>query len=115
MKLILQNGYPSPWPEGIEDEEGEGYAAAAAGVGLTLEGVIHFEWKYTVTVEFKDRESYDKAQAITGWKRWSTDDGLVLAADTHAGEGYGHPAIVVNVPYEEHPKTAYCGFILMED
>ena len=30
MKLVLQNGYPSPWPEGIEDEEGEGYAAAAA-------------------------------------------------------------------------------------
>lgn len=115
MRLILQNGYPSPWPEGVEDEEGEGYAAAAAGVGLTLEGVIHFEWKYTVTVEFRDRESYDKAQAITGWKRWSADDGLVLEADTHAGEGYGHPAIVANVPYEEHPKTAYCGFMLVAD
>ena len=113
MKLILQNGYPSPWPEGIEDEEGEGYAAAAFGVELRLEGVVHFEWKYTVTVEFKDRESYEKAQTITGWKRWSADDGLVLEAETNAGEGYGHPAIVANVPYEEHPKTAYCGFMLV--
>ena len=112
MKLILQNGYPSPWPKEIEDEEGEGYAAAAAGVELKLEGVIHFEWKYTITVEFKDREAYEKAKAITGWKDWG--GGLILEADTHAGEGYGHPAIVANVPYEEHPKTAYCGFILVE-
>ena len=111
MKLILQNGYPSPWPKEIEDEEGEGYAAAASGVGLTLEGVIHFEWKYTITVEFKDRESFDKAKAATGWTSWSD---LILEADTHAGEGYGHPAIVANVPYGEHPKTAYCGFILVE-
>ena len=110
MKLILQNGYPSPWFEvmGL----GERYAEAAAGVSLTLEGVIHFQWLHTVTVEFRDRESYNKARAITGWKDWG--DGLVLEADTRAGEGYGHPAIVANVPYEEHPKTAYCGFILVE-
>lgn len=25
------------------------------------------------------------------------------------------PAIVANVPYEEHPKTAYCGFMLVAD
>ena len=112
MKLILQNGYPSPWPKEIEDEEGEGYAAAAFGVELKLEGVVHFEWKYTVTVEFKDRESYEKAKAATGWTSWG--GGLILEADTHAGEGYGHPAIVANVPYGEHPKTAYCGFILVE-
>jgi hypothetical protein len=37
-----------------------------------------------------------------------------LEAETHAGEGYGHPAIVANVPYGEYPKTAYCGFILVE-
>lgn len=24
-------------------------------------------------------------------------------------------AVIDNVPYEEHPKTAYCGFMLMED
>ena len=113
MKLILQNGYPSPWPEGIEDEEGEGYAYAAPVVDLKLEGVVHFEWKHYLTVEFKDLEAYEKAKTITGWKKWGY--GLVLEAETHAGEGYGHPAIVANVPYGEHPKTAYCGFMLMED
>lgn len=112
MKLILQNGYPSPWPEGIEDEEGEGYAKEAAGITLEIEGVRHFEWLHTVTIEFEDFESFEKARGQTGWKRWGTD--LVLEADTHAGEGYGHPAIVANVPYEDHPKTAYCGFMLLE-
>ena len=111
MKLILQNGYPSPWPEGIEDEEGEGYAYAAPVVDLKLEGVVHFEWKHYLTVEFRDLEAYEKAKTITGWKKWGY--GLVLEAETHAGEGYGHPAIVANVPYEEHPKTAYCGFMLV--
>lgn len=112
MKLILKNGYPSPWPKEIEDEEGEGYAAAAFGVELRLEGVVHFEWKYTVTVEFKDRESYEKAKAATGWTKW---EGLTLEAPVNALEGYGHPAIVAAVPYEQFPSTAYCGFILVED
>ena len=111
MKLILQNGYPSPWFEvtGL----GEKYAEAAAGVSLTLEGVRHFQWLHTVTIEFKDFESYEKARNLTGWKCWGTD--LVLEAETCADEGYGHPAIVANVPYGEHPKTAYCGFILVGD
>ena len=44
MKLILQNGFPSPWPEGISEDEAEGIATDAPGVRLTLDGVIHFEW-----------------------------------------------------------------------
>ena len=112
MKLILQNGYPSPWPKEIEDEEGEGYAAAAPGVTLAIEGVIHFEWKYTITVEFRDPESYEKAKSLTGWTKW---EGLTLEVPVNALEGYGHPAIVAAVPYEQFPSTAYCGFILVGD
>ena len=112
MKLILQNGYPSPWPEEIKDEEGEGYSAAAAGVSLVIEGVVHFEWKYTITVEFRDLESYEKARSRTGWTNW---EGLTLEASVNVLEGYGHPAIVATVPYEHFPSTAYCGFMLVED
>lgn len=112
MKLILQNGYPSPWPKETEDEEGEGYAAAAPGVTLVIEGVVHFEWKYTITVEFRDPESYKKAKSLTGWTNW---EGLTLEAHVNALEGYGHPAIVAAVPYEQFPSTAYCGFILAGD
>lgn len=113
MKLILENGFPSPWPESIPEDEAEGIATDAPGVRLILDGVVHFEWKYTITVEFKDLESYEAAKKITGWKPWGTE--LILEAPFSCAEGYEHPAILADVPYEEHPRTAYCGFILAED
>ena len=111
MKLTLLNGYPSPWPE-VPSIDADSFAEAAGGVTLEIEGVRHFEWLHAVTIEFEDFESYEKAHSLTGWKRWGTD--LVLEARTCADEGYGRPAIVANVPYKDHPKTAYCGFMLSE-
>ena len=111
MKLVLQNGYPSPWPE-MPDYD-ERFALAAPSVTLEIDGVVHFEWKHTITVEFKDRESYKAAKQTTGWQPW--DSGLVLVAPSSAEEGYEHPAILADVPYEEHPRTAYCGFMLLGD
>lgn len=104
MNLVLINGYPYPFPDGLPETEQEEISQAAAGVQLVLEGVTHFEWLHTVTVEFKDLLSFTNAKAATGWKDWSTTE-LVLEATTSAADGYGHPAIVVN-------DVAYCGFIL---
>lgn len=112
MKLILMNGYPSPYPVAPSIDGAGNFVEAAGGITLTIEGVRHFDWLHTVTVEFEDFESFEKARGQTGWKRWDTD--LVLEAETNPEEGYAHPAIVANVPYDNHPKTAYCGFILME-
>lgn len=108
MKLRLINGYPSPWPETPDYDER--FALAASSVKLELEGVVHFEWLHTVTVEFADPDSYEKALSLTGWQPWG--DGLVLEAASSAEEGYRHPAIICSVPYEDHPRTAYCGFML---
>jgi hypothetical protein len=113
MILTLQNGYPSPWPKDLLPSEADGYAEAAGGVRLTLHGVVHFEWKHTITVEFKDHESYEAAKAATGWKPW--DAALILEAPFDCTEGYEHPAILADVPYEDAPRTAYCGFMLTED
>ena len=112
MKLTLMNGYPSPYPVALSIDDADSFAEAAGGITLTIEGVRHFEWKHTVTIEFEDFESFEKARDQTGWKRWGTD--LILEAETSPKEGYDHPAIVADVPYDNYPKTAYCGFILME-
>jgi hypothetical protein len=102
MKLVLMNGYPFPFPEGFDTEK-EGYDCR--DFNLEIEGVMHFEWLHTVTVEFEECEDYDKAKALTSWERWSD---CVLEAKTSRDDGYNHPAIIV------HDK-AYCGFILVED
>jgi len=105
MKLRLINGYPYPFPSHLPEDEQEAISTEAPGVQLTLEGVTHFEWMHTVTVEFDLWGHYCEAREKTGWKRWSDS---VLEAPTSAGDGYGHPAIIVG-------NMAYCGFILEND
>jgi hypothetical protein len=102
MLLTLQNGYPFPYPTHLTDAEQEVHSEAAGGKRLVLEGVSHFQWLHTVTVEFVDHNAMLTAQKATGWEIWS---GLVLEAKTSSEDGYTHPAIVAR-------NMAYCGFIL---
>ncbi|WP_342051255.1 MULTISPECIES: hypothetical protein [unclassified Cupriavidus] len=104
MKLILTNGYPFPYPEGATEAQMEEWAGEAAGITLTLEGVEHFEWKHTLTVEFFTAEAMCNAMRETGWQFW--DEGMfVLEAGTSGKDGYDHPAIIAG-------GRAYCGFVL---
>lgn len=101
MKLLLQNGYVYPCPpsgetEGWNSNEHE----------LELSDVCHFEWKHTITVEFKNHAAAEAAYRLTGW-RWWDNDGLILEAAYSVQDGYEHPAICTK-------DMAYCGFILQE-
>jgi len=101
MKLILQNGYPYPCPaEGTPDDYD------ARDYELILDDVCHFEWKHTVTVEFKSHDAAHAARELTSW-RWWDNDGLILEAAIDEQDGYAHPAICTK-------DMAYCGFILKE-
>ncbi len=105
MKLLLSSGYPYPYPEGLTTEEQEAIANDAPSVTLTLEGVVHFEIKHTVTVEFVDREAAEVARKLTGWKNWGAF-GPVLEANT--GEGYDFPALIAS-------DKEYCSITLLEN
>jgi hypothetical protein len=105
MRLILQNGYPFPYPTGLSEAESDKISDAAMGKTFEINGIHHFEMKHTLTVEFVDQESYEISQELTGWKRWCDH---TLEATTSGPDGYGHPAIIVK-------DTAYCGFILKEE
>ena len=117
MKLILQNGYPAPWPKDKPQDVLDAYGEEAAGVTLTLEGVIYFQWLHVLLVEFESREAAEKAKALTGWTWWDewTDVPCTLEARTSPEDGYAHPAIVAAQAYDGVPNTAYCGFLLLKD
>lgn len=102
MSLILQNGYPYPYPEGITDEQADQYADEAMSHTLEIHGVKCFEWKHELTIEFVDYESFCRALDVTGWAHY---DHIVLSAPYSAKDGYNHPAIIVG-------DKAYCGFIV---
>jgi hypothetical protein len=104
MLLTLQNGYPFPYPTDLSDAEQDDIADEAAGYSVDIPGVVHFEWKHTVTVEFDGLLSANAARDATGWETWGNDP-KILEAKTSAADGYGHPAIIIG-------PTAYCGFML---
>jgi hypothetical protein len=104
MNLILSNGYPFPYPDGLSEAQQEEISQAAPSYRLVVAGVTHFEQKYTTTVQFRDTDTYHTALAVTGWKPWSP---LVLEAPTSAADGYDYPAIIVG-------NVAYCGYQLVE-
>jgi hypothetical protein len=105
MRLILLNGYPFPYPQGLTEAESDAINDAAKDKSFEINGIFHFEWLHTLTIEFVDQESYETSQELTGWQRWADH---TLEATTSGPEGYGHPAIIVK-------DTAYCGFILKEE
>jgi hypothetical protein len=104
MNLILSNGYPFPYPDGLTEAQQEEISLAAPSYRLVVAGVTHFEQKFTTTAQFRDNDAYATALAITGWKPWSP---LVLEAPTSAADGYDYPAIIVG-------NVAYCGYQLVE-
>ena len=105
MRLRLTNGYPYPWPDHLPEAEQEAISLVAPGNQFRIEGVKHFEWLHTVTVEFEEDWQLFKARDATGWGIWSD---CILEAPTSASDGYDHPAIIVG-------NMAYCGFILEND
>jgi hypothetical protein len=104
MNLILSNGYPFPYPDGLSEAQQQEISQAAPSYRLVVAGVTHFEQKYTTTVQFRDTDTYHTALAVTGWEPWSP---LVLEAPTSAADGYDYPAIIVG-------NVAYCGYQLVE-
>ena len=106
MNLILQNGYPYPYPEHLSDDEQAVLSHEATDLdnSLTIAGVVHFEWKYTITVEFASHEQAKTAMAQTGW-RWWDQGGVILEAASSSKDGYDQSAIITG-------NKAYCGFIL---
>lgn len=107
MRLILTHGYPYPFPESLSEAEEETISANASNVRLELEGVVHFEWLHTITVQFASREEADCARSVAGWEWWD-EASHILEAPSNVDEGYNHPAILA----ENH---AYCGFQLVAD
>lgn len=110
MKLILTNRYPFPFPPDLTAEEQETVSNNATDHDLTLDGVIHFQWLHTLTVEFKDEGHLAEAVERTGWKPWGDDkDRFILEAATSRLDGYdSHPAVIVR-------NEAWCGAMIVAD
>ena len=67
MQLFLENGYPYPLPEGFDFES---YDSRSHSV--VIEDVCHFEWRYTLTIEFETLDACDRAAQRSGcWTPWS--------------------------------------------
>lgn len=103
MILHLDQGYPKPFP--TNPIEAEAATNDAPNHTIQLDGVVHFEWKHTVTVQFDTAEHATVAQLKTGWRTWYGPD-FILEAETSPEDGYAHPAIVA-------AGKAYCGFRLL--
>jgi hypothetical protein len=107
MRLILKNGYPFPYNLDLSQAEQDKIADEAASHTLEIEGVTHFEWLHTLTIEFDGLLSANRARDRTGWETWGSNP-RVLEAKWSPEDGYHHPAIVVG-------ERAYCGFVLLAD
>jgi hypothetical protein len=106
MKLILQNGYPYPYPKHLTQQQEDDLADAAAGNRLEIAGVVCLQWLHSITVQFDPVGSaWTDAKNATGWE---VESAFVLEAKTSTEDGYDHPAIVVR-------NMAYCGFMLVAD
>lgn len=104
MRLTLQNGYPYPLPPGFDFDAHNPHVHFVG-----FDGVRHFEWLHTLTIEFDTQEGARQAIESSGgaWTWWAEDINAV-EAQTSAEDGYGHPAIIYN-------GMAYCGFILRDE
>lgn len=108
MKLRLINGYPFPYPTNLSEAEQDELSTEAPGKAHDIDGVIHFEWKDTLTIEFATYEPAKAIRELAGWGWWD-ERRNVVEAHTSKDDGYdSHPAIIVG-------DTAYCGFILLPE
>lgn len=104
MKLVLVSGYPYPWPEGFDSNDYDPRSQE-----FTLSGVVHFEWRHTLTVEFDSLEDAEWAlENSGGYWHWWDKSCCILEAATSPDDGYNHPAIL-------YGDKAWCGFILEEE
>lgn len=104
MRLTLTNAYPYPYPEGLTEAEQEAITERCGDYNLEINGVVHFQWLHTVTVEFANSVDFLAYEMKLGWRVWSSC-AYVLEAPTSSADGYDHPAVIVN-------DMAYCGIIL---
>lgn len=102
MKLILENGYPFPFPEAFDSD-----AYECREFSVTLKDIHSVEWLHDFTVKFNSEEAAVLAKELTGWVYMTRSNKFILLARTSADDGYNHPAIVVK-------DKAYCGFILTD-
>ncbi len=93
MKLILGDAYPFPYPVDAPQTEQDDINDRLRGPQLTLENVVGFEWRFTVTIEFADHEAMRAAQALTDWPQW--ESGPVLEATTNHAEAREFPAFII--------------------
>lgn len=100
MKLILQNGYPYPLPPDFDSDQYD-----ARSHHIEIDGVIHFEWKHTLTVEFETDIRASRVHLHSEWEVWNHN---TLEARISVADGYNHPAII-------YGDKAYCGFILVPE
>lgn len=101
MKLLLESGYPHPLPEGFDVD-----AYDASENQVFIEGVRHFEWRRTLTLEFADWQTCQRAQEASGyWRPYGF--GPQLEAVVSDANCYWHPSIV-------YGDKAYRGFALLD-
>lgn len=103
MKLILGDAYPFPYPSHLSEDEQYEINECERGPQITLENVVLFEWRFTVTIEFVDHDAMRKAQALTGWPQWG--NGAVLEATTNRKEAREFPAFIIR-------DKSYCQLML---
>jgi hypothetical protein len=106
MQLRLRNRYPFPFV-GLSKEQTEAANDDAQNWHMVIDGVVNFEWIHVPLIEFRNEETLQVAQELTGWKKWKTAEERpvwVLEVPLNRDEGYDtHPAIIVH----DH---AWCGF-----
>ena len=105
MILLLAAGRPYPVAHDLTDEESDHISENPSS--LELHGVVLLEWKFELTVEFRDFAAFELAKALTGWPVY---DGSykILSATYDTDEGYEAPAIIAG-------RHAYGSFVLIEE
>jgi hypothetical protein len=73
MKIILSRRYPIPYPSNLSVLSHDMLAVQAASQSLEIKGVITFEWKRTILIEFASEEHADVVRQITGWAYFKDD------------------------------------------
>lgn len=79
MRLTLQNGYPYPLPPGFDFDAHNPHMH-----WVSFDGVRHFEWLHTLTIEFDTQEGARQAIESSGgaWTWWA--DAILAALSTAA-------------------------------
>lgn len=100
MKLLLGDAYPIPYPQHLSEDEQDEINNQDRGPQITLEDVVQFEWRFTLTVQFSDAAACQRARELTAWPYWGNHV-LILEAPTSHKDGREFPAVVIGA-------KAYC-------